>query len=333
MSLRSRGLGTIAVAGALLAVALPGLTPAAAESGRLADFAVALSSSAPATPTGMAVHVQFHRADDPSAKPSPLRSAVIALSPGLRFDTTAVPQCTASDAEIRALGSDACPKDTELTVGKLVGTTGFGPPVDPLAGDDHVFNGPDQLIEIITSPGGSSSPAFDRLTIAGSVLTAHPPMLPGAPPEGETSVRSIDFQIPVRSAGGKSLITTAPDCPSGGTWTTNGTFGFADGSSDTVASTTPCDAAVAPQPQLRLSVRPQHVPAGRGVRLRFRVTATKASCVAGATVRLGRLTTRVDPRGRASIATEFHRAALRGARATSPGCLPAEARVRVTAPH
>jgi hypothetical protein len=306
-----------------------GAAPVGAESGRLADFTVALSSRAPAAPTGMAVHVQFHRADDPEAKPSPLRAAVIALPAGLRFDTTAVPQCTASDDEIRALGSDACPKDTELTVGRLTGTTGFGPPADPLAGDDHVFNGPDQLIEIITAPGGFSSPAFDRLTIAGSTLTAHPPKLPGGPPDGETAVRSIDFAVPVRGAAGKSLITTAPDCPGAGSWTTTATFGFADGSSDTVASATPCDAAAPPQPRLRLSVRPRRVRVGHVIRLRFRVSASAASCIAGATVTLGGRTTRTDPRGRAVLAIAFDHPGLWRARAASPGCAPSHARIRV----
>jgi hypothetical protein len=323
------GQRALATAGALIVAAALGTTTASAESGRLADFTVAFSTHAPSAPTGMAVHVQFHRADDPGAKPSPLRSAVIALPSGLRFDTTAVPQCTASDDEIRALGSDACPKDTELTVGQLTGTTGFGPPADPLAGDDHVFNGQDQLIEIITSPGGSASPAFDRLTVSGSTLTAHPPMLPGGPPDGETAVRSIDFAIPVRSAAGKSLITTAPDCT--GSWTTTGRFGFADGSSDTVGSGAPCDSAPPPRrpAQLRLSAHPRRVPLGRVVRLRFRVSATAPSCLAGATVRLGGRTARVASRGRAVLAIAFHHAGLRRARASSPGCAPAHARVRV----
>src|SRR5439155_2509293 len=121
--------------------------------------------------------------------------------------------CRASDDEMRLRGSDACPPETRLTVGSFSAMTGAGPPLDPLAGDDHVFNGPNQLIEIITIPGGDASPAFDRLTIDGSTLTAHPPKAPGGPPEGESSVRSIDFQVPVRTAGGRSLITTPPDCP------------------------------------------------------------------------------------------------------------------------
>ena len=214
--------------------------PASAERGRLADFSLRLTSRTPASPTGVAVHLLLHRAGDRSAKPSPLRSAVLVLPRGLRFDSGAVPQCTASDDELRLLGSDACPADTELTVGSFTAMTGFGPPIDPLTNDLHIFNGPRQIIEVITVPNGPVSPAFDRLTYDGSRFTAHPPTAPGGPPEGQSSVRSIDYRIPVRMTRGRAVFTTPPGCPSGGAWITRATFGFADGTRDTVASATPC---------------------------------------------------------------------------------------------
>src|SRR5207244_2907117 len=126
---------------------------AAAEQGRLADFSLGLTSPASGSPTGVKVHVLFHRAGDPNAKPPALRSAVIDAPAGTRFDSGAVTECTASDAEIHVLGSDACPAESQLTLGSFSAMTGFGPPIDPLAGDDNVFNGPGQLIEIITAPG------------------------------------------------------------------------------------------------------------------------------------------------------------------------------------
>jgi hypothetical protein len=302
---------------------------AAAESGRLADYSAHLLSRTPGTATGLKVHIQFHRADDPDAKPSPIRTAVIALPAGLRYDTTAVPQCMASDDDLHARGSDACPPQTELTVGSLVGTTGFGPPADPLVGDDHVFNGPGELIEVVTFPGQSASPAFDRLKVQGSTLTAHPPMLPGGPPDGETAVRSIDFEIPVRTGvAGQWLITTPPACPAGGRWSSTGTFGFADGSSDTVTSLTPCTRAALPR-RMRLSVRPRHVRVGRNVRVRFRVASSARRCVRGARVRFAGRSVRVDGAGRGRMTVPFHTPALRRAVATSPGCAPASAHVRV----
>jgi hypothetical protein len=214
------GPAAVALVAASLAAA-----PAHAESGRLADFSAQLTTTSPSSPTGLAIHVVLRKEGDPNAKPSPLRSAVFQAPAGLRFDNGAVPQCMASDAEIQARGSDACPPETQLTVGKFSAITGFGPPADPFMGDDHVFNGPGQIIEVITPEGATATPGFDRLTIDGSTLTAHPPKAAGAPPDGEASIRSIDFAIPVRTAPGQSLITTPPACPPSGRWTSSAPSG------------------------------------------------------------------------------------------------------------
>src|SRR4051812_15234411 len=310
-------------------------SPAAAERGRLADFTIGFTTQAPGAPTGLAVHVLFHRAGDPAAKPAPLRSAVIRGPSGLRFDTRTLEQCTASDADIQARGSDACPSATRLTVGSFSAVTGLGPPFDPLVGDDHVFNGAGQLIEIITVPGGTASPAFDRLTIDGAKLTAHPPKAPGGPPDGETAVRSLNFRIPPRAARGRSLITTSPSCPADGQWVTTATFGFGDGSSDTVASRTPCAHSGARggprrRQRLRLAVRPRHAAVGPQTRLRFRVTASERSCVPRATVRVAGRRVRTDRRGRASLVIRFGRSGRRHARVTHAGCRAGSAVIRVS---
>jgi hypothetical protein len=327
MNAISKAAGVAAAAAGMLACAA---APAGADSGRLADFGLALSSTAPGSPTGMTVHVLLRAEGDPEAKPSPLRAAVIRLPDGLRFDTGALPECTASDDEIRALGPDACPPETKLTVGEFSAITGFGPPVDPLMGDDHVFNGHNEIIEIISARGSSASPGFDRLTIEGTTLTAHPPMAPGGPPDGESAVRSIDFAIPVRSEAGRSLITTPPACPAGGEWVSRATFGFADGNAETVGSATPCTRpAGQARPRLRVTVRPRRIPAEKHVRLRFRVRSGAARCVSGATVLLRGVTARTDSRGRATLATLFHQPGRRLARVTKPGCGPAHAAVRV----
>jgi hypothetical protein len=204
--------------------------------------------------------------------------------------------------------------------------TGFGPPADPFEGDDHVFNAPHQLIEVITVKGGSASPAFDRLTIDGPTLTAHPPMAPGGPPEGESAVRSIDFAIPVRTGGGRSLFTTPPDCPATGHWTSTGMFGFADGTKDTVATVTPCSGGA---PALRLAVSPRHVRAGHAVRFRVRVSSRAARCVAGARVRFAGKSVHAGADGRATLTATLRGRGVRRARVTHAGCRSSRARVRV----
>jgi hypothetical protein len=219
----------------LAAVMAAGVVAAPAGAART-TFSLQLTTTAPSQPSGLAVHLRF---DASKGKPSPLRSAVIRGPRGLRFDTAALPRCAASDAELELLGSRACPDESRLALGAFSAITGFGPPVDPLAGDLHVFNADDQIIEVITAPGTSASPAFDRLTIEGSTLTAHPPEAPGGPPDGQSSVHSIDYEFGPVVYGGRSFLTTPPRCRRG-VWTTRATFRFADGTSDDVTSRARC---------------------------------------------------------------------------------------------
>lgn len=272
---------------------------ASAAPGRLVDFSLALSSRIPATASGMDVGVLFHTAGDPDRKSSPVRRVVIAAPAGTRVDSSAMPRCRASDAELRALGSNACPAGTEAGLGTYSAILGFGEPVDPFVGDNHVFNGERQLIEVVTFEGTAVSPGFDRLSIEGNTLTARPPVTPGGPPDGETATRSIAFRIPVRVSASGSLITTPAACPPSGYWESTGTFGFANGQIETVASRTPCE-ATSTAPAVARSNRPRGrcLKSGRG-RLTLRVP--RASGDPNEHVRLlidGRLARHVSPSAR-----------------------------------
>jgi hypothetical protein len=149
-------------------------------------------------------------------------------------------------------------------------------------------------------------------------------MAPGGPPDGESAVRSIDFQIPVRTAAGRSLITTPPACPVAGEWKTTATFGFADGSHDSVTSASPCKRG-----RIALMVHPKRVEAGRHVRFKFRATSTVASCVAGVKIRFAGRRMRTDSHGRAALLATLRRPGVRHARATKPGCRGTESLVRI----
>lgn len=328
MQSRRKTLGAVLAILTLIVISPP------AQAAGTAEFSARFTTTAAGSPTGLNFHVAFRASGDPNAKPPPLRSAVVNGPDGLRFDTGALPQCSASDGELQALGSDACPADTQLTVGTLTGITGFGPPIDPLTGDDHVFNGPSQLIEVITAPGTPLSPAFDRLRISGSTLTAHPPSVPGGPPDGKTSIRSIDFRVPVRIADGRSLITTPPVCPSDGQWSATATFYFDDGSVATSVSQSPCTPTARTQrPRLTMTVFPRRVQAGEPVRLRFDVSSATGRCLANAAVRVAGRSVRVDRHGVALLTIEFRRPGRVRARASSPGCRSATALLSVVAPR
>ena len=195
----------------------------------------------PGASTGLHVDVQLGNPVGSSHKPSPLTGAVIRLPKGTVINTSARPQCTAPDAEMQTAGTLACPSDSQVGKGSLEGQTGFGPPIDPLVGDDTVFNGKNELIEIVTPPGSPAPAAgVDHLTIDGNTLTAHPPSVPGGPPDYKTAIKRITFVIPAFRSGDETYITTPPTCPKSGHWRTVATFTFADGTNNRVTADTPC---------------------------------------------------------------------------------------------
>jgi hypothetical protein len=218
-------------------------------SGKRADFELAFSTKSRGADTALELHLVYKAPGDPNAKPSPIRKVVIQAPPGTRFHTGAVARCTASDDEIMAEGSGACPPQSRVGAGKLTADTGFGPPVDPVAGDLTLFNSGTAIIEVVTVPGSDRVAGIDRLTIAGSTLTAHPPKTPGGPPDGETAVRQIDFTVE-RATG---YVTTPRTCARSRRWVARGTFGFADGAEETLTSKAACRR---PKPKPKRRSRP-----------------------------------------------------------------------------
>jgi hypothetical protein len=222
---------------------------AAGTTGKHADFALGFSTTSRGAKTALALHVVYKAPGDPNGKPSPIRKVVVEAPRGTRFHTGAVARCTASDDELQLEGSGACPAASRIGAGKLTADTGFGPPVDPLAGDLTLFNSGTEVIEVVTAPGTDRVLGIDRLRIAGSTLTGHPPTTPGGPPDGETAVRQIDFTID-RKTG---YVTTPRTCPRSRRWISRGTFGFKNGAEETLESKAACKR---PRPKPRSSPSP-----------------------------------------------------------------------------
>jgi hypothetical protein len=218
------------------AMALAAGTPSSAATGHRAHLTLVFSSRSVSTSTGVHVRLQLTDPANPGGKAPQLVKAIVALPTGTAVATGSAPQCTASDTALTLEGALACPDNSRVGSGTVQGDTGFGAPFDPISGDDHVFNGPGQIIEVVTFPGMPFAVGFDRLIVSGSTLTAHPPAPPGGPPDGRIHVSAIDFTIPLRAG----YLTTPPTCPRSGVWTTTGRFVVADGVTDTATTTTPC---------------------------------------------------------------------------------------------
>jgi hypothetical protein len=218
-------------------IALAGAIGAAgATTGKRADFALGFSTKSRGARAALTLHVVYKAPGDRDAKPSPIRKVVVRAPSGTRFHTGAVPKCEASDDELKAEGSGACPAESRIGTGKLTADTGFGPPIDPVAGDLTLFNAGTAIIEVVTAPGSDRVLGTDRLRILGSTLTGNPPATPGGPPDGETAVRQIDFTIERRTG----YVTTPRACPRSRRWVATGTFGFKDGAEETLESRGAC---------------------------------------------------------------------------------------------
>jgi hypothetical protein len=288
-------------------------------------YDLALSTQTPGAATGLRFHILYKHPDDPEAKPPPVTGAVFELPPGLQIDDEALPQCTASDEDLRAQGRDACPAESQVGTGRLTAMTGF-PGVDPVETDVVAFNGDGEVIEVVFIEGTNTVVGMDRLTIEDGKLVAHPPSTPGGPPDGRTAVREIRLDFPVRTgAGGKPYATAPADCPTG-RWTSLAHYEFADGGKTTVTSESACTRAPA---ALRVSVSPREARVGERTVFRVRVRSAEPSCIARARVRIAGRRLRTGARGRTHVATTFRRPGRRPVVATKAGCRTGRTAVQV----
>jgi hypothetical protein len=227
-------------AAALLVAALALAAPAAASGAVVeSSFDVAFTTQATGAPTGLRMAIEFIPSD-PNAKPPAVEGGTFRFPDGTVIDNLALPRCTASDAQVYALGRRACPPQTQVGDGRAIAITGFGPPFDPFEAESHQYNAPGQLLAMIVFPGTDRVLTFDRLTIAGSSLEAHPPAIPGGPPDGRTATKRIEMNVPAPAPGARPYLTTPPRCPPDRLWRARADFSFADGSTSSAPAAIPC---------------------------------------------------------------------------------------------
>jgi polyvinyl alcohol dehydrogenase (cytochrome) len=197
-------------------------------------FTLRFTARRPRRGTGALLHAVVQRSS-PSAKPSPLRTEVLDLPRGARFNGGAVPACRASDNQIDLLGPSACPKSSEVGSGTI--QVAIGSPLDPETADVTIFNWGKGPIEVVTAPGTNVTLAIDRGDFTGpGELTNHPPRAPGGPPDFETSVSQADFTY----FNSRGFITTPQSCPRSHQWVSRIRYSTANGRSYRATSSTPC---------------------------------------------------------------------------------------------
>jgi len=204
----------------------------------------------PGTPAGLRFAGHFHAADDPKGTPPYLRRMVVHPPRGMRYDTSVPGRCTASDAQLAALGPAACPPDSHIGHGRAEGL--FQEPVGHDFLIDHfrhhtdIFNNTDEQIVLVESEG--STVVRGRLRPDGSMVFATPTCFPHPPAGGcadEYIVQLVTSStIPryVRTVKRhtRSYATTPPSCPARGYWKTVVVLSWSDGKRDKVATAQPC---------------------------------------------------------------------------------------------
>ena len=180
-----RGAGIAATAAGVFACTAAG---AAAQSPAVVTYDDTFTTTAPGTPTGRDFIDTFTNADDANAKPPPVSHFHLQLPHGARFDTGAIAQCTASDAELMADGAAACPEESHVGGEVFLADTGFPEPNRHITADAVFINEKDGLISVGTDRStGARVVSHGTVTPHGEDLDV--PLLPGTPPDGATDVR------------------------------------------------------------------------------------------------------------------------------------------------
>lgn len=240
---------------------LPGGAAPQSETPSYQTASLPFTTTAPASPSGMELSIDYRNPADPEGKPHAVKKLVVRLHPGSKIDTDVPEQCKASDAEFAEQGADACPAKSQVGVGKAEFDSGGATQPRIVKTDVTVFNNEAQLIllfETTNQPTRVRVAARSRVEDA-TIITEVPP-LPGAPPpDPYLAVKMVreTFDTVTRGSGDslRSYITTPATCPASGYWTNTLEFTYRNGVTQTVPTRSPCEAPRSGSQRRRLGLR------------------------------------------------------------------------------
>lgn len=229
-------------AAALAATAAIAPAAAAKEPTVRVEYRDAFTTQEPGSPSGRVFYDEFFDAKDPNAKPPALQHFHLQLPKGARFDTTAVPICGATDAELMAQGEAACKPGSQVGTEVFAFDTGFDGPNRIVTNDITFLNDPGEII-ILTRERQTGTRVVVRGKLTEDTEDFDLDPLPGTPPEGGADKRE-DGTYPVSTGPeGRAWLTTPPTCPASGKWTFRVDYTFQNGEQVTKTSDSPCKQA------------------------------------------------------------------------------------------
>jgi hypothetical protein len=200
------------------------------------------TTDVPGASSGRTYAIDYLAPDGPDGKPHAFSHLRVELAEGARFDTSAIPRCEATDAELMARGPDACPPASRVGSDETVVDTGVPGPGRHFTTDFAFFNAEDELILVATAREYGA-----RVVIRGQIgertLDIDNPMIPGTPPDGAAAKSQRgQFQPGSSLRDGRQLnyITTPPTCPASGFWVNRVVYTYRDGVTQAAESRSPC---------------------------------------------------------------------------------------------
>lgn len=191
--------------------------------------------------------VDYRNPEDPAGKPPAVRRVVTVLPRGARYDPSVPASCTASDAELIAQGSAACPPGSTIGGGVVTVDTGLPGPARIVTADVEFFNNaedPDGEFIYLNTVRGTDARTVIRADLTTRKRITNADMLPGTPPDGG-AIDTVDVTISEvsRRVDGerRSYLTTPPRCRSRGFWLTRVSFTYGDGVTQTRSDRNRCE--------------------------------------------------------------------------------------------
>jgi hypothetical protein len=300
----------VATATALAVVALAAQASAVSEAPRQI-YSDRFTTDVPGAAAGRTYAIDWVNPDDPDGKPHSFSHLRVELAEGARFDTSAVPYCEASDAELMAVGASACPPESKVATDETLVDTGFPGPGRYFTSDIVFFNDKDELIVLATVRENGARVVL-RGQVGENTIDLDVPLLPGTPPDGGAAKRQRGQWEPrasVRDGNQVNYLTTPPTCPESGFWINRVTYTYRDGITQTAESKSPCKLPGEPPaderaPRIRAAGIPRRC-GTRPFRARFRIV--DASRLRSVRVRLDRRRIATSRRKRLSVRVPVRR--------------------------
>ena len=200
-----------------------------------ATAGVTFSSPTPGSPTGLDVSAAWSDPGGVNRVPKQVTKMQFIGHPGTKFDTSALPRCRASDEDIANLSVRACPRSSRIGTVKGDGLIVTGNPFNTVA---SLFNARRKIIVVVTLVDDGRLITYFRDDVRGGTVDVNL-KIPGG-----VALTKFDAHIPrhFRRYKGKrkAYLRTPATCPAAGSWTTKAVFTYRDGSSQELASNTPC---------------------------------------------------------------------------------------------